>query len=76
MHGDGGPVKKADDYEDDPDNKIGHFGYKVLALSYDGTLELRGYKGTTGGRRVDETLAAAPKNAGPLPGGQADYGKV
>ncbi|MEJ0019962.1 MAG: hypothetical protein WDN25_26110 [Acetobacteraceae bacterium] len=76
MHGDGGPVKKADDYKDDPDNKIGHFGYKVLALSYDGTLELRGYKGTTGGRRVDETLAAAQKNAGPLPGGQADYGKV
>ena len=26
---------------------MGHFGYKVLALSYDGTLKLRGLKGTS-----------------------------
>ena len=27
-------------------NQVGYFGYKVLAVSYGGTLELFGYKGT------------------------------
>jgi cell migration-inducing and hyaluronan-binding protein len=29
------------------DGKVGHFGYKVIGVSYDGTLLLRGKKGTT-----------------------------
>ena len=39
LHGD----TKADD-----ESKQGYFGYKVLAVSYGGTLRLRGLKGTTG----------------------------
>lgn len=33
----------------------GHFGYKVLGLSYGGTLELRGYKGTTRSDGADKS---------------------
>ena len=39
----------AGDDKEDPDTKQrGHFGYKVLALSYGGTLQLRGRNGTAG----------------------------
>jgi cell migration-inducing and hyaluronan-binding protein len=38
----------------DPDTKqSGHFGYKVLALSYGGTLQLRGRNGTGGTTKAD-----------------------
>ena len=37
------------------DGRVGHFGYKVLGLSYGGILELRGYKGATGGNTTDPT---------------------
>lgn len=40
MHGDGG-------------EKTAHYGYKVLAVGYGGTLQLRGLKGTTGGAAAD-----------------------
>ena len=38
-------------YDDKSDDR--YFGYKVLALSYGGTLQLRGFKGTTGAAAAD-----------------------
>ena len=39
LHGDSGTDKDT--------GQVGHFGYKVLGLSYGGTLRLRGFKGTS-----------------------------
>jgi hypothetical protein len=41
----------------------GYFGYKVLGLSYGGTLDLFGYKGTTGSRTA-EGKQVAPTDSG------------
>ncbi len=52
LHGDDGfdPITK----------QRGHFGYKVLALSYGGTLRLRGAKGATTTPAEIETLLKSP----------------
>jgi cell migration-inducing and hyaluronan-binding protein len=42
----------------------GHFGYKVLALSYGGTLQLRGLKGTSG--TIDADIKTMLKDADAL----------
>src|SRR5262249_403273 len=58
LHGDDGT---------DPDTKqAGHFGYKVLALSYGGTLQLRGLNGTAGTNDSEiKVLEKDPSEAGP-----------
>ncbi len=53
----------AGDAKEDPDTKQkGHFGYKVLALSYGGTLQLRGRNGTAGTTQndIDKVLLPTP----------------
>jgi cell migration-inducing and hyaluronan-binding protein len=61
FHGDSGKSAET--------GQAGHFGYKVLALSYGGTLQLRGLKGTTGTSAADITTLL--KSPGDLKG-QAD----
>ena len=45
----------AGDEEDPVTKQRGHFGYKVLALSYGGTLQLRGRNGTAGTTQMTST---------------------
>ena len=51
-----------DDKEDLDTKQRGHFGYKVLALSYGGTLQLRGRNGTAGKTQndIDKVLLPTP----------------
>ena len=55
LHGDEGV--------DDVTKQKGHFGYKVLAVSYGGTLRLRGAKGATTTPAEIETLLKSPDEA-------------
>lgn len=55
MHGDSGTVPET--------GQAGHFGYKMLALSYNGTLELHGAKGTTGTSPSDIATLIKPVTA-------------
>ncbi len=43
--------------------QAGHFGYKVLALSYGGTLQLHGLMGTSGTSTTDITTLLKPASA-------------
>ncbi len=49
--------------------QAGHFGYKVLAVSYGGTLRLHGLKGTTGTSAAD--IATVLKNPDDMQGDEA-----
>jgi hypothetical protein len=63
LHGDADCPDAAPKCSDDQRNEnIGHFGNKVLAVSYGGTLQLRGMKGTTQTSAAD--IATLQKNAG------------
>jgi cell migration-inducing and hyaluronan-binding protein len=52
------------DYDDT--DKNAHYGYKVLAVGYGGTLQLRGLKGTTRGVAVDAGTATFDTGSDPL----------
>ena len=52
----------AGDEEDPVTKQRGHFGYKVLALSYGGTLQLRGRNGTAGTTQADIDKVLLPNS--------------